>query len=78
MKFYGYFSKVLNMSFGTTEVVAWKCSVKNLFLKSSQNSLEKTCAGDSSTDVFLRILQNVSRMFRTAASGTNVLLMNSQ
>ena len=39
---YGYFSKVLNMNFRTTEVVAWKCSIKNVFLKMSQNSSEDT------------------------------------
>ena len=44
---YGYFSKALNMNFRTTEVVAWKYSIKNVLLKMSQNSSENICGGVS-------------------------------
>ena len=37
----------------STEAVAWKCSVKNIFLKIAQNLQENTCARDS----FLIMLQ---------------------
>ena len=80
---YGYFSKVLNMNFRATEVVDWKCSIKNVFLKMPQNSSENTCAGVSFKKrlqhrCFSGILGNVSRTFKMAASGTTMVLINSQ
>ena len=45
-------------SLKTTEAVVQSCSVKKVFLETSQNSQENTCARDSGTGAFMWILWN--------------------
>ena len=45
--FQQYAWKSLKKGHGVTEAVAWRCFVRKVFLKISQNSQENICAGDS-------------------------------
>ena len=38
--------KIVTLNYHRTESVAQRCSVKKVFLETSQNSQENTCAGD--------------------------------
>ena len=59
--FHGYFSRAfLNKNFIKAKAVAWRRSVKNVFLKISQNSQENTGAEVS----FKKSPENFTKLFK--------------